>query len=56
MGSDSLQNRTYFVTVDWKCGAFGQTAIMVRVEMCEEISGDALDHPVAEGIDGKLRT
>lgn len=47
---------TYFVTVDWKRGVLGQTSIMVRVEMCEEIRSDALDRSVAKSVDGKLCT
>lgn len=47
---------TYFVTVDWKSGVLGQTSVMVGVEMCEEISSDALNQSIAKSIDGKLCT
>lgn len=47
---------TYFVTVDWKRGVLGQASIMVGVEVCEEISSDALDHSIAKSIYDKLCT
>lgn len=37
---------THLVAVDWHSGGFSQAAIMVRVEVGEEVSGDALYGPI----------
>lgn len=42
------------ITVDWKCGILRQPSIVVRVEMCQEVGGDALDLAVPKCIDDKL--